>query len=254
MQTLKPIHAKRGAIANYKRKLEDIIKEMSDSYLYWLTAAYHKNPPLGMVKRSLPSNTAQQELDKLHEQWRHRFELIALFLALFHVNRTKNITERVLKRLFSDAGIKNVFTDTRIMRDSINAIVSENVGLIKSIPEQYHTKIEGIVMRGYANGDDLDTIRQEIQSAYPITKRRASTIAGDQISKINMLVQNIRYIEAGITEAKWVHSHLGVPRPDHLAADGRIYNIADGCLIGGKYIQPGELINCKCVSRAIINS
>ncbi len=254
MQTLRPIHANRGAIAKYRRQLEDIIKEMSDSYLYWLTAAYKKNPPSNMAVDLLPSKTAQQELDKLHEQWKHRFELIALYLALFHVKKTKNITERILKQVFGGVGIETTFINSRAMQDAISAIVAENVSLIQSIPEQYHTKIEGIVMRGYSNGSDLDIIRQEIQAAYPITKRRATIITNDQISKINMVVQNIRYTEAGITHAKWVHSHLGVPRPDHLAADGKIYAIAEGCLIGGKYIQPAQLINCKCVSRAIINA
>ena len=252
MRTLRPIHANRGAIAKYRRQLEDIIQEMSDSYLYWLTATYRKNPPIAMAKDELPSSDAQDTLDKLHYQWKKRFTLIALYLAWRHINKSKNITERALKHLFKEAGITTEFKDTRVMKDTLNAIVSENVSLIESIPEQYHTRIEGIVMRGYTKGSDIDVIRQEIQDTYPMTKRRATIIADDQISKLNIAVQNIRYIDAGITEAKWVHSHIGQPRPDHLAADGRIYNIADGCLISGKYIQPGELVNCKCVSKAIL--
>ena len=108
-------------------------------------------------------------------------------------------------------------------------------------------------MRGYSMGSSLDVIRKEMKKAQAITERRAGTIAGDQISKINSMVQSARLLEVGITHATWFHSHKGVPRPDHLAADGRVYEIAEGCLISGEYLQPGQLINCRCVGRGILN-
>lgn len=253
MQTLRPVHANIGAIAKYRRQLQDAIKEMSDSYLYWLTAAYNKNQPINLAADLLPSADAQKKLDELKRKWRHKFELLALYLALMHITRVAHITDNALMSALAAAGISATFKETRAIKDILNASVEENTSLIESIQEQYHTRIEGIVMRGYSMGSSLDVIRKEMKKAQAITERRAGTIAGDQISKINSMVQSARLLEVGITHATWFHSHKGVPRPDHLAADGRVYEIAEGCLISGEYLQPGQLINCRCVGRGILN-
>ena len=45
---------------------------------------------------------------------------------------------------------------------------------------------------------------------------------------------------------------VDAPRPDHVAANGKRYKIAEGCLISGEHIQPGEDINCRCTSRPVL--
>jgi len=44
------------------------------------------------------------------------------------------------------------------------------------------------------------------------------------------------------------------PRKTHIAMDGKSYRIAEGMYDSaeGKYVLPGELINCRCTSRAVI--
>jgi uncharacterized protein with gpF-like domain len=59
----------------------------------------------------------------------------------------------------------------------------------------------------------------------------------------------------GITEAVWLHSGGGkVPRPTHVRNNGRRYSVAEGWLdpAEGRRVFPGELINCRCVSRAVM--
>jgi uncharacterized protein with gpF-like domain len=108
-------------------------------------------------------------------------------------------------------------------------------------------------MRGYSRGRDLQEITTELQSRYGITQRRAVLIARDQSNKLNAVTTQARRQELGITEAIWQHSHGGKePRKSHVAADGRKFEIAKGCLIDGKLILPGEEINCRCVSKSAL--
>ena len=99
----------------------------------------------------------------------------------------------------------------------------------------------------------MKEMTEAIAELYPAAKDRAALIARDQSNKANSVVNRTRQLELGITRAKWMHSHGGKePRPDHLAADGKEYDIEKGCLISGEYIQPGEMINCRCTSRPIL--
>ena len=93
---------------------------------------------------------------------------------------------------------------------------------------------------------------QELEALYPKAKHRAKLIARDQSNKIHATTTRARQLELGITEAIWMHSHGGKePRPDHVAANGRKYNVAEGCLISGEYILPGTMINCRCTCRSV---
>jgi uncharacterized protein with gpF-like domain len=57
----------------------------------------------------------------------------------------------------------------------------------------------------------------------------------------------------GITQAIWQHSHAGKkPRPSHVKADGKTFDIEKGMYLDGKWVQPAEEYNCRCTSRAII--
>ena len=44
-KTVRAIHSNRGVESRYRRALEELIKEMSNSAEYWLAAQYRKAPP-----------------------------------------------------------------------------------------------------------------------------------------------------------------------------------------------------------------
>ena len=112
-------------------------------------------------------------------------------------------------------------------------------------------------MRSVAAGHDIGFVASEIQSRYHLAKKRAAFIARDQSSKITGQLTRARQIEAGITKAKWLHSHAGkAPRPTHVAMHGQEYDVAEGMYDPDKRVRrnvyPGELINCRCVSRSVV--
>jgi uncharacterized protein with gpF-like domain len=144
---------------------------------------------------------------------------------------------------------------TRGMQDAMNATIKENVALIKSIPQQYFLEVEGIVMRGFTKGRDLQLITEELQKRYGITSRRAANIARDQSNKLTATTEQARRVELGLFEAEWIHSGGGKePRQSHVKAgkEKRRFDVCEGCLIDGEYILPGEKINCRCGSRVIL--
>ncbi len=156
------------------------------------------------------------------------------------------------------AGLTVQFRMTPAAQEVYDAAVIENVGLIRSIAQQHLQDVEGMVMRSVQAGRDLGQLAPELRARYGITKRRAALIARDQNNKATAVIVRTRQKELGITQARWLHSHAGrVPRPSHVAfSEGRdggpYYDVEKGALIDGERIFPGELINCRCVSRSVI--
>lgn len=256
--TVRAVHANRGVEAKYRKAMQQLIAEMHRSIQYWLSAAYNKTPPrmAALVEQAhdaAPSASIKKVLDDLAKRWIDRFDEYAPKIAQAYLQGMFKTSDNAFRRALKESGWTVEFTLTPAVRDAFNASLEENIGLIRSIPEKYLQQVEGVVMRSYSAGRDLETMVRELKTLYPISNRRAELIARDQSNKANAVVNRARQMELGITEAIWMHSHAGKnPRPDHVAANGKRYKIAEGCKISGEFIQPGEEINCRCTSRAVL--
>lgn len=255
-KALPPIHPNVGIRSMYRRRLMVLIDEMSRSYERWLRAAYRSNPP-EMAQDELSSKELERLLKKLGIRWEKRFNEAAPKLAAYFARSVQGQTERRLKTILRDAGISVRFTMTRELRDIMRAEIAENVSLIKSIPAQYHTQVEGLVMRSVSAGRDLSFLTKELKQRYGVTEKRARLIALDQNNKATSAIRRERETAAGIDEGVWLHSHAGKePRPTHLANTGRRFNLKTGWYDPDpkvrRYIWPGELIRCRCTWRAVV--
>lgn len=251
----RPVHANRGLEAKYRKELERLIAEMADSAKYWLQAAYRKDVPemAELAQDASAVSIAKKYLSDLGKRWVKRFDDAAPTIADAYVRRMFKHTDSSFRSALKDAGWAVEFKMTRPMQEALQASITENISLIKSIPMQYLAHLEGVVMRAYASGRDLGAMVKEIEGMYPVTKRRAALIARDQSNKANAIVNKARQLELGIISGKWMHSHAGKnPRPSHVAANGKEFKIAEGCLIDGEMILPGEKINCRCTWRPIL--
>jgi SPP1 gp7 family putative phage head morphogenesis protein len=276
-KTLNAVHANRGIEAKYRKALKSLIAEMHNSCTYWVIAAYIKDSPavsellaqdasvIGkkkagakpsreyLLSKSAPSSKMKRTIEGLSTRWTDRFNDIAQSIAETFLNSIFKTSENSFKASLKEAGMTVEFKMTAAVKDAFTASLESNVGLIRTIPAQYLSDVEGAVMRSYATGRDQGALVKELNALYPKNSDRAALIARDQSNKANAVINRTRQLELGITEAKWLHSHAGkTPRPDHLAANGKVYKIAEGCRISGKFVQPGEEINCRCTSRAIL--
>ncbi|HEO9071282.1 TPA: phage head morphogenesis protein, partial [Enterobacter asburiae] len=148
---------------------------------------------------------------------------------------------------------------TDAMLQKRDAIIAENVALIRSIPEKYFTEVESMVFRSIAKGGDrkqlADEIEREFGKRHGITRRRAEFIARDQVRKATSALAIARMQGVGIEEAEWMHSGgANKPRHSHVIAgkERRRFRLDKGCLIDGEYIYPGQLPGCGCTCKPVL--
>lgn len=256
IKTLPPIHPNAGLEQLYRRTLDRLVAEMQKSIAYWLKASYRVNAPK-MAADESPANTLRQAIRRLARRWQKRFDEAAPELARYFAQANYDRSDRALTAILKKGGFSVDLKLTRQMRNVLQASMGEQVGLIKSIAQQYLTQVEGLVLRSAQEGRALAELTDELEDRYAITRRRAALIARDQNNKATAMLNKARQRELGITQAQWVHSHAGnQPRPTHVAAgrDKVIYDVDEGWYdpAVGKHIWPGTEINCRCVSRPVI--
>lgn len=255
-KTLRPVHPNVGIESAYRKRLAKLVDDMNASILFWLKAAYRANTPL-MAQDRNPAQELRSAIRKLAQQWQSNFDDAAPKLAEYFSRSVYLRSDAALRKILRDGGFSVKFKMTSAMRDVLDATIGEQVALIKSIPQHYLTQVEGMVMRSVQTGRDLGTLTKDLQEQFGVTKRRASFIARDQNNKATASMTRVRQVQLGITEAIWMHSGGGKhPRPTHLKAgrDKTRYDVSKGWFDPaiGKWIFPGELPNCRCVSRAVI--
>jgi SPP1 gp7 family putative phage head morphogenesis protein len=254
VKAIRAIWPNAGIRQRYQRRMVALIREMADSVEYWLQAQRRAAPPV-LASDAIPADQMQDEVHRLFEQWRDRFDREAPKMANSFVRGQFSSTNAAMRMALREAGWSIEFTMTPAMRDAFEASLAENVGLIKSIPSQYLQEVEGIVMRNYAAGRDLKSMAAEIRARYHVAANRAVLISRDQSNKSSAVVQRARQQELGITQAIWMHSHAGrTPRPTHVAMNGKRYDVSKGMWDSAvqKFIWPGELISCRCQGRSVL--
>lgn len=250
---LKPVHPNQGIEAHYRDALTGMIDKMHKSVTYWVMAQYRANPPHAMAQDASPAIEMRKVMQKLARRWLKQFSDGAPELAAHFADKSMGTGDITFKNILKKAGFSVEFKPTRAQNDAYRAVIGENIALIKSIAEKHLREVEGIVMRSVQHGRDQATLRDQLVERYAVTKKRAAFIARDQNNKATALITKVRQRGLGIEKAIWMHSGGGVhPRESHEDADGEKYDLEKGCLIDGEYIMPGELPNCRCVSRSVI--
>jgi SPP1 gp7 family putative phage head morphogenesis protein len=249
---LKPVRSNAGIEAAYRKRLTVLIDEMHASIIYWVSAAYKANPP-EIAQDDSPAMAMRELMRKMAKQWQAKFDKGADKLADWFATKNKDNSDRTLKSILSDAGFSVEFRTTAPVNDAYQAIIGENVNLIKSIASQHLTQVETMVMQSVQQGRDLGTLAKGLQKQFGVSKRRAALIARDQNNKATAVITRTRQQALGITQAKWRHSHGGkTPRPSHVKADGQTYDISKGMYLDGEWVWPGTAINCRCTAQPII--
>lgn len=231
-----------------------LVDEMSRSYDYWLKAQYRATPPR-MATDAMPARELERLLREMGVKWEKRFADAAPKLAEFFARSVRGQTERRLKAILRDSGISVKLTMTPELRDIMRAEVVENVSLIKSIPAQFHTQVEGLVMRSVTEGRDLSYLTEQLQDRFGITERRAKFIALNQNNQATSAIRRERETSVGIEEGVWLHSAAGKePRPTHVANSGKRFSLRDGWYDPAvkKFIWPGTEPGCRCTWKALV--
>lgn len=252
-KTLTPIRPSAATRTKYQKRLDAAIEEMTRSVVYWTRAAYRSDEPATV---ELAQDSALNDaFDKLARRWLSKFDDLAPALAKWFAQDHKSRVDRTLKTQLRKAGFTVKFQMSRPMRDAYNAVIDENVALIKSIPARYLESVKVDLMQSVQNGRDLGYLTDQLVKRTGVAKRRAAFIARDQNNRATAVMARTRQLELGITQAKWLHSAGGkTPRPKHVAFSGQVFDLSSGHDFddGNGSILPGTVYNCRCVAQPIL--
>jgi hypothetical protein len=206
-----------------------------------------------------PSSTVKlhKALKKWGDKWRGKFDKLSDTIAKKFANRSFVSTEIAMKAALREAGFTVSFKATPKVLESYKLVVAENVGLIRNLQASYYNKIQQDVWASVRAGADMHTLSRKLQDSYGIEEKRAALISRDQNAKAKAVLETTRRQELGIRQAIWQHSSGGKePRPVHVAwgRESKVFDLDKGLYDPdeGEYVFPGQLINCRCTSRAII--
>lgn len=135
------------------------------------------------------------------------------------------------------------------LQDILIATTRENVGLIKSIPDEYLKKIETAVFTSTTQGSKAGSMVKQIQKIGKVTFARAKLIARDQSSKLNSAISQQRQQNLGVEEYIWRTSGDERVRNDHRSKNGKTFRWDSPPKDTG---HPGQDIQCRCIAQPII--
>lgn len=260
---VRAIHANAGVEAWYRRELDRLIDRMHKQISAEILGVYYESgvaeaPDFAhdaKPRAANPSLFIKRALARWGGLWTRRIDDLSIGLADKFATKNFNVTQTQLKAAFETAGFTVKFKPTPGSVTAYHAVAAENVNLIRSIPAQYLKDVQSHVWQSVMKGADQHTLSKKLNETYGVTKKRAALIARDQNNKAKAVIEQARRVELGITHAIWMHSAGGkVPRRTHVAMDAKPYLIAQGMYDSDEkeYVLPGQLINCRCTSKAVV--
>ncbi|EBQ4228005.1 phage head morphogenesis protein [Salmonella enterica subsp. enterica serovar Nigeria] len=196
--------------------------------------------------------------------------LSSKFMQTFK-SRAKRITEKMVTGAASTSrsnltkSIEQMTGDITLSTDIFTGALSQTLeqatekaaNLIVTIPEKYLDTVKEAVSASISSGNGLADLVPFFEKQDGITERHARNMALDQTRKAYNTINERRMKSAGITKFEWLHSAGGHhPRPYHLHnLNGNVYDLNDPPVIDPKTGErglPGQLPNCKCRMRPVI--
>lgn len=256
LKTLPAVQPAAPTRIAYQKRVDALVDEMANSLEYWLRAAYRADQP-ATVELGQDATPLQNAFDKLARRWLRRFDTLSEQLSEWFATTVEGRVDSAMRANLRKAGFTVKFQQTAAMREAVEAVISENVALIRSIGAQHLEGVQVALSQSIATGRDLASLTDHLTKRVGVTKRRAALIARDQVNKATATMVRTRMLENGITRARWQHSAGGkTPRPEHVRAsrDRLIFDMATGVDFenGEGTVWPGTAINCRCVAIPVI--
>ncbi|USN16338.1 head morphogenesis protein [Luteibacter phage vB_LflM-Pluto] len=201
-------------------------------------------------------------LAALDKKWLNIFKNYAKVTAAAFTEKVDKHSKSTVWHSLSVAGVDApAMAYTEAVSNTIKAAQDFNNTLITSIQEETHQQIYTSVMLSLTSPDPtqqgLQGIAAGLREAGIKSEKRIDLIARDQNSKLYASLNTERMKQNGVEKFRWVHSSAGkVPRPSHVAKDGKIFLVDDPELwTGPKADQgpPGWAINCRCRAVPVID-
>lgn len=167
---------------------------------------------------------------------------------------TKKANDENKKRLYDSfkksfgVNLKSLIKDENI-QEPINTAISENVALIKTIPDEHLWRVKDALKQGFSEGSSAIDIRKLLRKdAFDISERRVRLIARDQTSKLNGELTKTRAVEVGGEEYIWMGRNDSLERKTHKENNNKKFRWDTPPQTG----HPGADFQCRCWAKLII--
>lgn len=262
IRTLRKLSGNPGVRAAYRRALDAMLRDMHEDVSKAMLEEYD-GAEWRMARDSAwrsPSERLADRLERLMAKWRRRFNSFAVTTAGKYLKQIWTAVRVGRKNELVELGLPQRINPSRFTSELFQALLAENVGLIRNIPDQYFSRIAQDVQRSIAAGGDRQMLVQDLRKNYGFTETRARFIARDQTAKATQALAESTDRDLGFTEGVWVH----VPgrkssRPTHIVMDGKTFTLGVGLYDKnangkgkGAMVSPGSLPNCMCTYRPVI--
>lgn len=254
------VRPNEGDVDRYRKQMDSLIRSMRVDYVRNLRAAFNGSREL--VSDESIAITLKMVLGKLSAKWDKIVNERANKMAQEMIDKTSKHNQTAVNSSLTVLASGGAATQAQkiaiktpampaAMKPMIQASVTENVSLIKSISERFHTDIEGAVMRSIQpGGRGMADVYDAAMKTQEVCSKRAKLIARDQVHKINATYDVERMKSAGVKKFKWRHSGGGKePRVLHMEYDGEVFEYDNPPIIDkrtGERGFPGQAINCRC--------
>ena len=213
-----------------------------------ITAKYPK-------KKKEPADYTSS-LSSLFDYYTGRAELLAREWTDKELNNLYRYVYGSYKSSFPNMSVSGEYYE-QIM----NAVINENLTLIKSIPQEVLKDMQVALSQGIISGNQKELIKN-LKRIKGVSKDRAVFIARDQIHKAVESFKQVQNTALGIEYYEWltadderVSSGLG----GHAQNNHRIFKYGSNEAIishsnkrGYYYGKPGDRPNCRCIAVGVI--
>ena len=185
-----------------------------------------------------------------HRQWSGPRISKAASAAAAATNR--HAEAQVFQQVKQGLGITLEHVADKRMMGMIAKFTTDNVDLIRTVPEEYFGQIEQTVLDGVSKGRRAADLADDIEERGDVAANRVRLIASDQIRKFNADLTETRHRELGIDRYTWRRTPGAAkkPREEHEEdREGNVYAYDDppgdeeDPAEGG---NPAVAINCTC--------
>ncbi len=257
------LQVNQGIMRWYVKRLKSLAIKMQKECKEELKKIYKAGYPQIAFDESL-SSQARMLLNTLREKFGALFTNEAKRLANGLIKQTrrysKNQINNALKKALPPSEVNNFLLKGSAIpeaeKETIKALLFENVSLIKSIPDEYFKQITGAVARSIENGEGIQALTKQLVSFGAKTERRAQLIAQDQTRKAYNSINMRKFEQAGVKRFRWRHNGGSrEPREYHKnVLNGKIFDLDKGAPNDKpepKYIYPAQLPYCHCTMEIV---
>ena len=211
------IALKSKVVTHYPTNLAREYTRITNTYMTTLNKTMAEYLPV--VRRAIDAERAGMRRDdvryvlriireaftSMHSKFEEGARLFGLERKLKNLaNMTSKLSIREWKRVVHKTlgiDIMDDYYKGEFSRAALDLWTTNNVSLIKTIPQDTLAKMQSIVQEGYLAGKSNTAIGREIQEAYGTERGHAQFIARDQIAKLNADLTQSQQKDAGVEDS-----------------------------------------------------